>query len=97
MVLGQGYCVGFMKWNRHLIKAKKAVKFDSKRAEWCTHQNFQLMHDEVYEARVAAGIASKFDVPVWFDKLGNIVEHAENGFGLQSKYCLLKPDKLLCG
>jgi hypothetical protein len=29
MVSEQGYCAGFMKWNRHLIKAKKAVKFDS--------------------------------------------------------------------
>jgi hypothetical protein len=55
------------------------------------------MYDGVYEAMVAAGIASKFDAPVWFNNLGNIVEHAENGFGLQSKYFLLKPDKLLCG
>jgi len=95
MVLGKGYRAGFMKRNSHLIKAKKGVKFDSKRADWCTYQNFQLMYDEVYEAMVAAGIASKFDDPAWFDKLGNIVEDEENCFGLKSKYYLLRPDKLL--
>lgn len=95
MVLGKGYWAGFMKRNNHLIKAKKGVKFDSKRADWCTYQNFQLMYYEVYEAMVSAGIASKLDAPVWFDKSGNIVEHEENGFGLQSKYYVLKPDKLL--
>jgi len=30
MVLGIGYWAGFMKQNKHLVKAKKAVKFDIK-------------------------------------------------------------------
>jgi hypothetical protein len=34
--LGPGYWRGFMKHNKDLISAKKAVKFDTKRAEWCT-------------------------------------------------------------
>ncbi len=95
MVLGKGYWARFMKRNNHLIKEKKGVKFDSKRADWCTYQKFQLMYDEVYEIMVAAGIAAKFDDPVWFDKLGNIVEDKENGFGLKSKHYLLKPKNLL--
>ncbi len=68
MVLGKGYWVGFMKQNKHLVKARKGVKFVSKRANWCTHQNFQLIHEEVYEAMVLGGIASKLDTPFWFDK-----------------------------
>ncbi len=95
MVLGKGYWMGFMKQNKHLVKARKGVKFDSKRADWCTHQNFQLMYEEVYEAMVLGGIASKLDTPVWFDKHSNIVEQEMNAFGLASKYYLQKPNKLL--
>ncbi len=95
MVLGKGYWSGFMKRNKDLVKAKKGVKFDSKRADWCTYQNFELMYNEVYEAMVEAGIASKLDTPTWFDKSGNIVEEEGDAFGLQSKYILLRPDKLL--
>jgi hypothetical protein len=32
---------GFSKRNKHLIMAKKAVKFDTKRAEWCTYSNLE--------------------------------------------------------
>jgi hypothetical protein len=31
MVLGKGYWAGFMKQNKHLVKAKKGVKLYSKR------------------------------------------------------------------
>ena len=39
-LIGWGYWKGFMKRNGHLVKSKKAVKFESKRADWCTHHNF---------------------------------------------------------
>jgi hypothetical protein len=39
--LGPGYWQGFLKRNKHLIKTKRAVKFDTKRAEWCTYQNLE--------------------------------------------------------
>jgi hypothetical protein len=32
--LGKSYWNIFLKRNRHLIRAKKAVKFESKRSEW---------------------------------------------------------------
>jgi len=35
--LGRGYWRGFLKRNKNSIKAKKAVQFDTKRAEWCTY------------------------------------------------------------
>jgi hypothetical protein len=40
MVLGKGYWVGFVKQNKHLAKARKGDKIDSKRADWCTHKIF---------------------------------------------------------
>ena len=46
--LGPGYWRGFLNRNKHLIKAKRAVKFDTKRAEWCTYQNLEEMYNEVY-------------------------------------------------
>jgi hypothetical protein len=95
MVLGKGYWAGFMKRNKHLVKAKKAVKFDSKRADWCTYQNFELMYNEVYEAMVAEGIAMRLESPTLFDKSDHIVEDESDAFGLPTKYFLLRPDKLL--
>jgi len=35
--LGPGYWRGFLQRNKHLIRAKRAVKFDTNRAEWCTY------------------------------------------------------------
>ena len=97
MVLGKGYWAGFMKQNKHLVKARKGVKFDSKRADLCTHQNFQRMYEEVYGAMVLGGIASKLDTPVWFDKHGNIVEqdtahlawHPSTTYRNPISFCLL--------
>ena len=36
IVMGPGYWRGFMQRNGHLVKAKRGVKFDVKRFEWCT-------------------------------------------------------------
>ncbi len=57
MSLGIGYWRGFMKRNGHLIKAKKGVKFDAKRADWCTHRNFEEMYAKIYQKMVEKGIA----------------------------------------
>jgi hypothetical protein len=52
-----------MKQNSRLVKAKIVVKFDSKRADWCTYQNFKEMYREVYKEMVESGIASKLIEP----------------------------------
>jgi hypothetical protein len=41
--LGRGYWRGFLKRNEQFIKAKKAVRFDTKHEEWCTYPNMQEM------------------------------------------------------
>jgi hypothetical protein len=70
--LGPGYWNGFLKRNKHLIRAKKAVKFDSKRAEWCTYSNIDEMYTEIYESMVEAGIAVKHNEKVWRSANGDI-------------------------
>jgi hypothetical protein len=45
--LGPGYWRGFMKHNRHLIAAKRAVKFDTKRSEWFSYTNSEEKYNEV--------------------------------------------------
>jgi hypothetical protein len=93
--LGAGYWRGFLKRNHHMISRKRAVNFESKRAEWCTYDNFLQMYEGVYEEMAERGIASKLDTKVWVDKKGSIVEHEAEGFGLPTQYLMQRPDKLL--
>ena len=50
-----------MKRNGHLVKAKKGVKFNSKRSNWCTYLYFEAMDDDVYNEMPLNGIARKLD------------------------------------
>ncbi len=54
--LGKKYWQNFRKWHPE-FKTKKAVKFDAKRGDWCTYNNFAAMHDGVYAAMVKSSIA----------------------------------------
>ena len=58
-LLGKGYWAGFNRRNGHLVRGKRLVKFDAKRAAWCTHDNFQTMYDTVYNEMVTGGIAEE--------------------------------------
>lgn len=90
--LGIKYWRNFMKRNKHIVSAKKAVKFDTKRDEWCTYHNFKEMYEEVYTLLVSTGLAVKHDLPVWRNKDGEIVEQEVDSFGLESAYELIHPD-----
>jgi hypothetical protein len=79
LVLATG--VGFLRRNGHLIRSKKAVKFDNKRAEWCYYLNIQEMYEEIYKNLFTAGIACEHPEPLWRDENGNVVESEENAFG----------------
>ncbi len=91
--LREGYWQGFMKRNRHRVKAQKGVKFDSKMADWCTYLNFQAMYNDVYNKMYLNGIARKLDNTVKLNKDREIVEHAHEAFGLETKYDLIRPDR----
>jgi hypothetical protein len=93
--LGMGYWRGFMRRNGHLVFAKKAVKFDAKRAVWCTYPNFKQMYDMMYKEMATASIATKLETAVWLSANGQIVENESDALGLQTEYLLTRPDKLL--
>ena len=85
-----------MKRNGHLIKSKKAVKFDFKRAEWCTYRNFKIMYDEVYKEMEKGGIAARID-GVFLDGEGKKLkdDEADAAMGLRTKYLMQRPGRLM--
>ncbi|KAI2490799.1 hypothetical protein MHU86_23764 [Fragilaria crotonensis] len=94
LLLGWGYWRGFMNRNGHLIKSKKAVKFESKRADWCTHHNFSIMYREVYEEMVKGGIATKQTDEIFLNRDGEPTnENAASG--LPTSYMMQHPDKVI--
>ena len=64
-VLGPSYWRGFLKQNKELIRSKRPVRFEAKRAEWCTYINMQVMYDEIYSQLVEVGLAVRHPEPVW--------------------------------
>jgi hypothetical protein len=92
--LGLGYWRSFLRRNEHLIRTKKAVKFDNKHAEWCTYDNIQEMYDEIYQNLCSAGLACKHPEPLWRDENGEVVEE-HKAYGLVSHYELIHLDWLL--
>ena len=90
--LGMGYWRGFMKRNKDLVTAKHGVKFESKRADWCTYNNFEAMYEQVYKEMVAGGIAVELPNKEWLNKEG--VEE-KDALGLLTKNNLICLDRLL--
>jgi hypothetical protein len=50
--LGPGYWYGFMKRNKYLISSKRAMKFDTKHAEWHAYNYLKEMYDGVYTSLI---------------------------------------------
>ena len=64
----------------HIIRSKQSVKFEAKRAEWCTYENFSKIYNHICNAMVTKGIASKVDTKVLLGKKGSILEDLEDAF-----------------
>jgi hypothetical protein len=84
-----------MRRNNHLIRAKKAVKFDNKRAMWCNYLNMHKMYEEIYKNLCTNGLAVAYPEPLWRNEKGEVVEEEEKAFRMKSKYELIHPDWLL--
>jgi hypothetical protein len=93
--LGTRYWQKNCRRNRNLISAKKAVRFDSKRDEWCRLDNFEDMYEDVYGRFLEAGIAEKLDEAVWRDKDNTIVVTQAEAYGRKTQYSLLHPEYLV--
>ncbi len=74
--LGKDYWLQFLKRNNHLIRLKKAVKIDVKRALWCTYLNMQEMYNEIYKDLFSAGLACEHPEPIWRNEHEEVVEKA---------------------
>jgi hypothetical protein len=72
--------------NDDIISAKKAVRFESKRDDWCRLGNFEDMYDDVYERLWESGIAENLDEPAWRHKDNNIVETPTEAHGRKTQY-----------
>jgi hypothetical protein len=59
--------VNFCKRNADVITSKKAIRFDSKRDDWCPLECFVHVYDRVNENLVQSGVAEKLDHAVWQD------------------------------
>ncbi len=84
-----------MKRNKYLIAAKKAVKFDTKRAEWCTYSNLEEMYTKIYSHLVTAGLAVKHDEAVWRNEAGKVVLCEQDACGMKSCFELIHPEWLV--
>jgi hypothetical protein len=63
--LGNCYWKNFYRRNAETISAKKAVRVDSKRDDWCLLDNFEDVYDGIYERLWGAGVAEKLDITTW--------------------------------
>ncbi len=93
--LGPGYWCWFLNKNKHLIRMKKAMKFNTICTEWCTYLYLEEMHNEVYSHPLTSGLAVKHEEPVWWNKTGEVVSCEKETFGLKSVYEVIHPKWLV--
>ncbi len=77
------YWKGFLRRNKQLIRAKEAMKFETKRSEWCTYENMKEVYTEVYSHLAESGLAVKHPEPVWRNLDGEVVGEKQ-ALGLKS-------------
>ena len=53
------------------------------------------MYEQVYKEMVAGGIAVELPNKEWLNKEGVVVLEEKDALGLQTKYNLIRPDRLL--
>jgi len=93
--LDREYWQQFMKRNEHLIRSKKAVKFNVKCAKWCNYSNMLEMYQEIYKDFCSAGVACEHPEPLWWNEKGEIMEKEDEAFGCKSQYELIHPEWVL--
>jgi hypothetical protein len=59
-ILGQKDWGEICKGHSREIKSKKAVRYDSKREDWCTLPDFERMYDGMYDAMTKWGVCNFF-------------------------------------
>jgi hypothetical protein len=68
------------------------VRFDSKRDDWCTFDNFELMYAGEYSAMVKSGVAIELPEKVMVNSNGSITEEKKESVGRETRYILTRPE-----
>jgi hypothetical protein len=94
-MLDHRYGQHFCRRNADIITSKKAVRFDSKKDDWCCLETFADIDDGVHDKLVQSGVAEKLDHVVWRDIDTYIVNTEAEAYGRQMGYSLVHPYKLV--
>ena len=89
--LGAAYWRNFKKRHPEL-KTKRAVRFDSKREDWCNYDNFKKMYDCVYAAMVNGRVAIQLEEEVMVRSDGTITSEEKEMVGRPTKFLLTRPE-----
>jgi hypothetical protein len=72
------------------------MKFDSKRDDWCTKDNFARMYDDICKTMVEAGVTVELPEPVYLDKEGNtVLEDNPVRYRCKTKFKLTNLEKVI--
>ncbi len=89
--LGMKYWHNFKK--RHPeINTKRAVRFDSKRDDWCSYENFEKMYSRVYSAMVRSNVAIELPEKVMVTLDGRVTDKKEESYGRETTFLLTHPE-----
>ena len=89
--LGQNYWRGFKRRWENVLTSKRGQKFALDRSNATTFTNVHKMYEEVYEALVDCGVATKVDDPVYMDRDYNVTSQLD-GFGTKCTHTLDHPE-----
>ena len=79
-----------------IITNKTVVKFGTKRSEWVTAKNFEIMYNGCYSAFIDTKIATKGVHSVYLDQYGRDVQHDSiSWLGQTIQFILAHPKYLL--
>ena len=84
-----------MKRNHDAIRRRRCKVRDQKRLTWCTYEHFEDMYDSIYKRMVEAGVATKNDNLLMFDKEGNEVDDENKMYGRKTRYRMTCPDNVV--
>jgi hypothetical protein len=93
VTLGKKYWDKCCRRNSIKIERNDAVKFDSKRDDWCMKDNFAPTYGDIYKIIVRAGVVEELREPVFQDRKRNTVsEHDPTRYGRKMKFKRTHPD-----
>jgi hypothetical protein len=83
--LGQRYWQKICRRNADVIASKKAVRFDSKRDDWCRLENFADIYDGVYNKLVESGLIEVLEHEMRRDIHNNVMQTEAEAYGHKTR------------